>query len=65
MGMHIEQQRIMEANLDKARSDNGDLKRTIVTLTERLNHQEQCLNFQAKENEDLKHDNTLLYQKSV
>ena len=64
-GQKLEQSRILEANLDKSKSDASEMKKKILTQNDKLNALESQLAYQIKENEDLKHDNTILYQKNV
>jgi chromosome segregation ATPase len=57
----VEQTRHLEASLDKARGDCTEFRRTISALQDRAKQLDQQAAYQGKENEDLKHDNTVLY----
>lgn len=61
VGQQLEQHRILEAGLEKLRHENDGAKRSIQAANERLAQTESQLQYQVKENEDLKHDNTVLY----
>ncbi len=56
---------MLEAHVEKLKQEAGDMKRSLLGQNERIHQQEQSIAFQVKENEDLKHDNTVLYQKNI
>lgn len=45
--------------------ENSDYKKTNASLMDRIHQLEQQLQNFNKENDDLKYDNTLLYEKNV
>lgn len=65
MSQQIEQNRMMEAHIDKLKQEAADMKRNLLSQNDRIHQQQQNIAFQVKENEDLKHDNTVLYQKNI
>jgi|LauGreDrversion4_2_1035121.scaffolds.fasta_scaffold50187_2 hypothetical protein len=65
IGQQIEQSRLLEAHAEKLKQEAADMKRNLIAQNERIHQQEQNIAFQIKENEDLKHDNTVLYQKNI
>ena len=65
MGQQIEQSRMLEAHIDKVKQEAGDMKRSLLSQNDRISQMDQQMQFQLKENDDLKHDNTVLYQKNI
>lgn len=46
VGHSLEQHRMLEAALDKAKADNQELKRTVTSQAERIHHSESQLQYQ-------------------
>lgn len=55
----------MEVQIDKQRGELQEVKRVNNQMQDRLKQTEYQNKCQLKENEDLKYDNTLLYEKNV
>ena len=55
----------MNGIVDSQQRDNLDLKKNVSNLQDKVASLEGKLNHMYKENDDLKYDNTLLYEKNV
>mmetsp|Transcript_28952 Transcript_28952/g.27885 ORF Transcript_28952/g.27885 Transcript_28952/m.27885 type:complete len:151 (+) Transcript_28952:928-1380(+) len=55
----------VEQQLDRSKLEGQDLKRQNEKMNEKIRQLEYVIQTQGKENEDLKYDNTLLYEKNV
>lgn len=61
VGLQLEQTRLLEAHVERARSESTDLRRVMQAQAERAQMAEQQLQGALREGEELKHSNQLLF----
>eukprot|EP00347_Sterkiella_histriomuscorum_P023139 403335798 len=63
--LKIDSQKLVDNEAEQVRQENQDLRIQVLSLNEKIKSLEYHLDVQQKENDDLKYDNTILYEKNV